>query len=47
MKHSRLYSFILNQWIIGKDETYVNSAFEKGYIAQVEKETILSTPQIN
>ena len=29
MGESRLYPFILNQWIIGKDETYVKRAFEK------------------
>lgn len=43
---SRLYPFILNMWIMGKDETYVNSAFEKDYITEAEKQTILATPKI-
>lgn len=43
---SRLYPFILNMWIMGKNETYVNSAFSKGYITEEEKQTILATPQV-
>lgn len=43
---SRLYPFILTQWILGKDEVYVNNAFLKGYITEDEKATILSTPQV-
>lgn len=43
---SRLYPFILNMWIMGKDETYVSSALLKGYITQTEKDTILATPQV-
>lgn len=43
---SRLYPFILNMWIMGKNETYVNNAFEKGYITEEEKQMILATPQI-
>lgn len=43
---SRLYPFILNMWIMGKDEAYANSAFEKGYITETEKQTILATPKI-
>lgn len=42
---SSLYNFILNQWILGKDETYVENAFTKGYITEEEKITILATPQ--
>ncbi|WP_170110116.1 hypothetical protein [Peribacillus acanthi] len=42
---SRLYNFILNQWIMGKDETYVQNALAKGYITQEEAVTILATPQ--
>lgn len=43
---SRLYQFILNNWIMGKDEVYVNNALEKGYITETEKQTILATPKI-
>ena len=43
---SRLYPFILNGWIMGKDETYVSTAFTKVYITEDEKATILATPQI-
>lgn len=42
---SKLYPFILNMWIMGKDETYVDNAFKKSYITQEEKEMILATPQ--
>lgn len=30
---------------MGKDETYIENAFSKGYITEAEKETILATPQ--
>ncbi|AJG61543.1 MULTISPECIES: hypothetical protein [Bacillus] len=43
---SRLYPFILNMWIMGKDEIYLNNAFAKNYITQEEKEMILATPQL-
>lgn len=43
---SRLYPFILNQWIMGKDETYVSNAFIQGYITENEKAVILATPQL-
>lgn len=43
---SRLYLFILNMWVMGKDEFYVNNAFTKGYITEEEKQMILATPQI-
>lgn len=43
---SRLYQFILNNWIMGKDEAYVKNALEKGYITEAEKQTILATPKI-
>ncbi|MDW5300764.1 MAG: hypothetical protein SA378_11620 [Sedimentibacter sp.] len=43
---SRLYLFILNMWIMGKDESYVTNAYSKGYITAEEKSTILATPQI-
>lgn len=43
---SRLYPFILNMWVMGKDEVYVENAFSKGYITQEEKETILATPKV-
>lgn len=43
---SRLYQFILNNWIMGKDEAYVNNALEKEYITETEKQTILATPKI-
>lgn len=42
---SRLYPFILNMWIMGKDESYVENAFSKGYITEEEKEAILATPK--
>ena len=42
---SPYYNFILNQWIMGKDETYVRNAETKGYITAEEAETILATPQ--
>lgn len=42
---SRLYLFILNMWVMGKDESYVNNAFTKGYITDDEKNTILATLQ--
>lgn len=42
---SLLYKFILNQWIMGKDESYVNNAVAKGYITQDEANTILATPK--
>lgn len=32
---------------MGKDLTYVETAFSKGYITQEEKEAILATPQVN
>lgn len=43
---SRLYQFVLNNWIMGKNEEYINSAFEKEYITETEKEKILETPQV-
>jgi hypothetical protein len=43
---SRLYPFILNMWVMGKDEIYVNNALRLGYITEGEKEIILATPQI-
>ncbi len=43
---SRLYAFILNMWIMGKDEAYVNNAFQKEYITEDEKLSILVTPQL-
>lgn len=43
---SRLYAFILNMWIMGKDESYVNNAFQKCYITEDEKQAILTTPQL-
>ena len=42
---SRLYPFILNMWIMGKDEAYVQSALDKGYVTEDEKDAILATPQ--
>ncbi|MFC3883745.1 hypothetical protein ACFOU2_09630 [Bacillus songklensis] len=42
---SRLYPFILNMWIMGKDQTYVNNAYNLGYITTDEKDAILATPQ--
>jgi hypothetical protein len=42
---SRLYPFILNMWVMGKDQTYVENAYSKGYITEDEKNTILATPQ--
>ena len=42
---SRLYPFILNMWVMGKDETYVNNALAKGYITEEERDMILATPQ--
>lgn len=43
---SRLYPFILNMWIMGKDETYVNNALSKGYITSEERDTSLATPKV-
>lgn len=43
---SRLYPFILNMWIMGKDEVYVANALKKGYITEEEEEIILATPQM-
>ena len=43
---SRLYPFILNMWVMGKDEGYVSSALRLKYITQEEKEIILATPQL-
>lgn len=43
---SRLYPFILNMWIMGKDETYISNAATKGYITEEEKIMILATPQL-
>lgn len=42
---SRLYPFILNMWVMGKDESYVRNAQSKGYITTEETDTILATPQ--
>lgn len=42
---SPLYNFILNQWILGKDEAYVNNALTKKYITKEEAVNILATPQ--
>lgn len=42
---SRLYPFILNMWVMGKDEAYVENAFQKSYITAEEKQMILATPQ--
>lgn len=44
---SRLYPFILNMWVMGKDETYVNNALAKGYITEEERDMILATPKAN
>lgn len=43
---SRLYPFILNMWIMGKDEAYVNNALSKGYITEIERDAILATPKV-
>ena len=43
---SRLYPFILNMWIMGKDEVYVNNALRLGYITEDERDMILATPQV-
>lgn len=43
---SRLYPFILNMWIMGKDEVYVSKALELRYITEEEKQMILATPQL-
>jgi len=43
---SPLFNFIKNQWIMGKSQAYVDSAFAKGYITEEEKVTILSIPQV-
>lgn len=43
---SRLYPFILNNWLMGKDETYVNDALEKKYITEEERLAILKTPKV-
>lgn len=42
---SKLYQFILNQWVMGKDEAYINAEVAKGYITQDEANTILATPK--
>lgn len=42
-----LYTFIFNQWKLGKDEAYINTALEKGYITNDEKQTILASPQVD
>jgi hypothetical protein len=42
---SRLYPFILNMWIMGKDESYVQNALTKGYITTEESQIILATPK--
>lgn len=42
-----MYSFILNMWIMRKiDAAKVQEYVTKGYIAQVEANIILATPQI-
>lgn len=43
---SRLYPFILNMWIMGKDEVYVSNALDKGYITKKEQVTIMATPKV-
>lgn len=43
---SRLYPFILNMWIMGKDEVYVANALRLGYITENERDMILATPQV-
>lgn len=43
---SRLYQFILYQWILGKEEDYVNAALAKGYITADERDAIVATPQV-
>lgn len=43
---SRLYPFILNMWVMGKDEQYVETAFNKGYITEDERDAIFSTPKL-
>jgi len=40
---SRLYPFILNMWMMGKDEAYVNNALQLGYITESEQIAILAT----
>lgn len=42
---SKLYSFILNMWKMGKDEAYINNAFDKGYITEEERQSILTILQ--
>ena len=42
---SRLYPFILNMWVMGKDERYVERALKLEYITEKEKQMILATPQ--
>lgn len=44
---SRLYPFILNMWVMGKDETYVKNALVKGYITEEECDIILATPKLS
>ena len=37
-----MYRFILNNFILKKDEQYVLNACEKGYITEEEKDRILA-----
>ncbi|MFC0414498.1 hypothetical protein ACFFHH_03395 [Cytobacillus solani] len=46
MNTNPLYGFILNQWVLGKNEEYVNNALAKSYITESERDAILITPQM-
>lgn len=42
-----MYNFILNMWVMNRiDSVKVQSYITKGYIAQVEVDMILATPQV-
>lgn len=42
---SVLYNFVLTNWLMGKPESYVDSAFILGYITEEERLAILSIPK--
>lgn len=40
---SRLFPFIMNNWLSGKDSAYVELACDKHYITEEERDIILAT----
>jgi len=46
MKHSMVYPFLLNMWVMRRlNETYLEGQVRRNHITQEEYEMIVATPQ--